>query len=438
MVWLIVILVDRRAARHRADHALQPVRPAAEPRRQRLGADRGAAQAALGSDPEPRRDGEGLRRRTSAARSRRSPGARSGAERTRAGRGGRRRRASSARRSDACSPSPRRTRSCRPTRTSASSRTSWPGRRTGSRCRARSTTTRCSRSTTRSRRSRASCSPGRSGSRSASSSRPTRRRREVPQVDFGAGRRPPPHRRTGRAPRPARRAGHGRRTRWHERRSIALAAAVAAALVLAGVAQAQTYELVSSDVQVERAAGRLGRGRRGDHRRVLRLVHVRVPRDPASLGRADRRDRRRRRTARRSSPGRRPSSSRAARRARSASTTSAAGRAIVWRFQTDGFEQRTFVVHYRMTGLAVGYDDVVDVNLKVWGDEWEQRLGRLTATMRGPGDVVRAWGHPVWVRGDVTIDGQVGDAARARRRCRPVRRAARALPARGVHVDRRR
>ena len=79
---------------------------------------------------------------------------------------------------------------------------------------------------------------------------------------------------------------------------------------------------------------------------------------------------------------------------------------VVWRFQSDGAQQRTFLVHYRMTGLAVGYDDVVDVNLKVWGDEWKQRLGRLTATMRGPGDVVRAWGHPVWVRGDVTLDGK--------------------------------
>ena len=59
-----------------------------------------------------------------------------------------------------------------------------------------------------------------------------------------------------------------------------------------------------------------------------------------------------------------------------------------------------------MTGLAVGYDDIVDVNLKVWGDEWKQRLARLTATMRGPGDVVRAWGHPVWVRGDVTLQGK--------------------------------
>ena len=26
--------------------------------------------------------------------------------------------------------------------------------------------------------------------------------------------------------------------------------------------------------------------------------------------------------------------------------------------------------------------------------------------MRGPGNVVRAWGHPVWVRGDVTIEGR--------------------------------
>ncbi|HEY7380987.1 MAG TPA: DUF2207 domain-containing protein, partial [Gaiella sp.] len=77
---------------------------------------------------------------------------------------------------------------------------------------------------------------------------------------------------------------------------------------------------------------------------------------------------------------------------------------VVWRFQATD-ETRTFTVRYRMRGLAVGYDDVVDVNLKVWGDEWEQRLARLTAVMAGPGEVVRAWGHPVWVRGDVTLDG---------------------------------
>ena len=77
---------------------------------------------------------------------------------------------------------------------------------------------------------------------------------------------------------------------------------------------------------------------------------------------------------------------------------------IVWRFSTLG-ETRTFTLRYRMRGLAVAHDDVVDVNLKVWGDEWEQRLGRLTATMTGPGRVVRAWGHPVYVRGDVALAG---------------------------------
>ena len=75
---------------------------------------------------------------------------------------------------------------------------------------------------------------------------------------------------------------------------------------------------------------------------------------------------------------------------------------VVWRFQARD-ESRRFTVRYRFTGLAAAYDDVVDVDLKVWGDEWEQRLGTLTAAMSGPGDVLRAWGHPVWVRGDVTL-----------------------------------
>ena len=41
----------------------------------------------------------------------------------------------------------------------------------------------------------------------------------------------------------------------------------------------------------------------------------------------------------------------------------------MWRYQAED-EARTFTIRYRFTGLAVGYDDVVDVNLKVWGDEW--------------------------------------------------------------------
>jgi hypothetical protein len=56
--------------------------------------------------------------------------------------------------------------------------------------------------------------------------------------------------------------------------------------------------------------------------------------------------------------------------------------------------------------VAVAYDDVVDVNLKVWGDEWEQRLGAADGASARPADICRAWGHPVWVRGDVTLDGR--------------------------------
>ncbi len=85
---------------------------------------------------------------------------------------------------------------------------------------------------------------------------------------------------------------------------------------------------------------------------------------------------------------------------------------IVWRFDAAN-EERTFQIAYRFTGLAVAYDDVVDVNLKVWGDQWSQPLARLTATMalpraplegEAPAEEYRAWGHPAWVPGDVTLE----------------------------------
>ena len=78
---------------------------------------------------------------------------------------------------------------------------------------------------------------------------------------------------------------------------------------------------------------------------------------------------------------------------------------IVWHYAASD-ELRTFVVHYRLRGLAVAYDDVVDVNLQVWGSEWDESLGRLVATESGPGRVLRAWGHPVYVRGDVQLAGK--------------------------------
>jgi hypothetical protein len=47
------------------------------------------------------------------------------------------------------------------------------------------------------------------------------------------------------------------------------------------------------------------------------------------------------------------------------------------------------------------------VNFRVWGDEWESGLARLQATLMAPGTIRRAWGHPVHVRGDVRLDGNI-------------------------------
>src|SRR4029079_19788301 len=41
---------------------------------------------------------------------------------------------------------------------------------------------------------------------------------------------------------------------------------------------------------------------------------------------------------------------------------------IVWHYRASN-EERRFRVHYQLHGLPVAYDDVVDVNLQVWGDE---------------------------------------------------------------------
>ena len=49
---------------------------------------------------------------------------------------------------------------------------------------------------------------------------------------------------------------------------------------------------------------------------------------------------------------------------------------IVWYFNARD-QTRAFTVSYTLRKVAVAYDDVVDVNLKVWGDQWEQSLSRL-------------------------------------------------------------
>ena len=77
---------------------------------------------------------------------------------------------------------------------------------------------------------------------------------------------------------------------------------------------------------------------------------------------------------------------------------------IVWYF-TARDQTRAFTISYTLRGVAVAYDDVVDVNLKVWGDQWDEPLSRLVGVETAPGEIERAWGKPVWVRGDVELVG---------------------------------
>jgi uncharacterized membrane protein len=76
---------------------------------------------------------------------------------------------------------------------------------------------------------------------------------------------------------------------------------------------------------------------------------------------------------------------------------------IVWHFPPASGNQ-TYIIGYRFRGLAKAYSDVVDVNMKVWGDQWKTSLDHLTSTMFLPsptrlGPRYRVYGHPRWVKG---------------------------------------
>ena len=81
---------------------------------------------------------------------------------------------------------------------------------------------------------------------------------------------------------------------------------------------------------------------------------------------------------------------------------------IVWHFDANN-TQRTFVIRYEFEKLAVAHDDVVDVNLRVWGDNWPAKLDRLNAQMLLPGNKTasfpqfRVYGHPASVEGDTKL-----------------------------------
>ena len=168
------------------------------------------------------------------------------------------------------------------------------------------------------------------------------------------------------------------------RRALALAATTVAALTLAGVAHGQTYQLVSSDVQATvRPNGSVAVDEAitvafsGSFTYGFREIPLRSGERLDEIGVSENGRPFRPGASTELEPGGPPGTF---------GVRELDGRVrIVWRFQSDGAQQRTFVVHYRLSGLAVGYDDVVDVNLKVWGDEWERRRirNRLHLTMSG-------------------------------------------------------
>ena len=84
---------------------------------------------------------------------------------------------------------------------------------------------------------------------------------------------------------------------------------------------------------------------------------------------------------------------------------------IVWHYRATD-EQRTFTLRYRLKGLAVAHDDMVDLYWQVWGDEWQEPLDSLRATVVLPGEAgrgdVKVFGHPAWVSGETSLGPDKG------------------------------
>ncbi|MGH2705777.1 MAG: DUF2207 domain-containing protein [Actinomycetota bacterium] len=101
-----------------------------------------------------------------------------------------------------------------------------------------------------------------------------------------------------------------------------------------------------------------------------------------------------------------------------ASAHDAGGVRIVWRYDAAD-QQRTFRVAYRFVGLVRAFDDVAELNLRVWGDQWPTSLGALHADVSLPRGIeageeerLRVWGHPASVPGTTarTASGATLDA----------------------------
>ncbi len=80
------------------------------------------------------------------------------------------------------------------------------------------------------------------------------------------------------------------------------------------------------------------------------------------------------------------------------------GLRIVWHFrQSDG--ERTFTVRYRLAGVVVAHDDTVEVPARIWGTQWERRVGSLNASVRAESGrtATNAWIEPAWLEHRVSI-----------------------------------
>jgi uncharacterized membrane protein len=65
------------------------------------------------------------------------------------------------------------------------------------------------------------------------------------------------------------------------------------------------------------------------------------------------------------------------------STPDGSGARIVWHHNASD-QRRTFVISYRLDKVVDAYDDVLDFNARVWGDQWDFSLDHLTAHLRSP------------------------------------------------------
>ena len=278
----------------------------------------------------------------------------------------------------------------RDARTSRSCRRSSPRPRTRSPSAGRSTTTPCSRTTTRSRRSPAAVSRA----RSASSMREffeveDAAQRDAPSVDFGTAD-------AGTTPGAAESAPAST-SEPSLARSPCVVASNRPALGRPALGRSLAVRLRRPH------ARRAPRGARAAERRERRqlLPRLRRRRRRRPAGRLARRQRRSRRSRSPATSTSATATSRCARASRSstrpspnaepptrAGTTPSSSRARPGRSGSSAAEtacgssgtspRRTrrapSPISYTLRGLAVAYDDVVDVNLKVWGDQWDESL----------------------------------------------------------------